>query len=181
MCWQQKQTLSSPGSKMSFFRRAKRDGRICGQMAAQPARMGPALPSDPPLAFGSRRMTASAFSATRRFIRWAGIESAAKITKKRTAACASHASRLVKCDVLKLRHDPFGSGAAAAFPSVPPTKSGEFAHLSRTGRHGGVLKAEALSQIPGKGPDTARTCVRVLLQQTPKAACALHIALCRCT
>ena len=26
-----------------------------------------------------------------------------------------------------------------------------------------------------------RTCVRVLFHETPKAACALHIALCRCT
>ena len=48
---------------------------------------------------------------------------------KRTAACASHASRLVKCDVPKLRPDPCGSGAASAFPSVPPTKSGEIAHF----------------------------------------------------
>ena len=48
---------------------------------------------------------------------------------KRRAACASHASRLVKCDVLKVRPDPFESGAAPAFPSVPPTKSGEFAHF----------------------------------------------------
>jgi len=48
---------------------------------------------------------------------------------KRMAACASHASRLVKCDVPKLRPDPCGSGAASAFPSVPPTKSGEIAHF----------------------------------------------------
>ena len=59
----------------------------------------------------------------------------------------------MKCDVPKVRHNPSGPGAAPAFPSVPPTKSGEFAHfLSRTGRHGGVLMAEALSQVPWKGP-----------------------------
>ena len=53
-----------------------------------------------------------------------------------------------KCDVLKVRRALSSTDAAAAFPSVPPTKSGEFAHVSRTGRHGGISMAEARSQTP---------------------------------
>ena len=101
--------------------------------------------------------------------------------QKRRAACASHASRLVKCDVLKVRRDPFGSGAAAAFPSVPPTKSGEFAHVKSDRPTRWRFLAEACHDSPGRASHQARTCVRVLFQQTPKAACALPIALCRCT
>ena len=70
---------------------------------------------------------------------------------KRTAACASHASRLVKCDVSKMRLGPFGSGAASAFPSVPPTKSGEIAHFKSDRPTRWRFVAEASSQIPGKG------------------------------
>jgi len=100
---------------------------------------------------------------------------------KRRAACASHASRLVKCDVLKVRPDPLESRRCSAFPSVPPTKSGEFAHVKSDRPTRWRFLAEACHESLGRAPNQARTCVRVLLQQTPKAVCALPIALCRCT
>jgi len=75
------------------------------------------------------------------------------------------------------------AAAALPLPSPPflqpsPVRS---LTLSRTGRHGGVLWLRPCRKSLGRVPDTARTCVRVLLQLTPKAVCALHIALCRCT
>jgi len=177
--------------------------------AAQPATVAPALALDPPLAFGSRRMTArmilSAETREKEYIadtvcppkvfvsclvlavlNLIGVTlrlfAAKNPPSKRKAACASHASRLVKCDVLKLRPDPFESGAAPAFPSVPPTKSGEFAHFkSDRPTRWRFFWLRPCHESPGRASNQARTCVRVLLQRTPKAGCALHIALCRCT
>jgi len=36
--------------------------------------------------------------------------------EKRRAACASHASRLVKCDVSKVRHNPYGPRRCSCLP-----------------------------------------------------------------
>ena len=80
-----------------------------------------------------------------------GDSKAPPAPKRRRAACASHASRLVKCDVLKVRPDPFESGAAPAFPSVPPTKSGEFAHFKSDRPTRWRCDGGGLVTIPGKG------------------------------
>ena len=102
--------------------------------------------------------------------------------QKRRAACASHASRLVKCDVLKVRLDPFESGAAPAFPSVPPTKSGEFAHFkSDRPTRWRFFWLRPCHESPGRAPDQARTCVRVLLRRRPRqgALCTSHSVVAR--